>query len=1075
MSTARPPVPRSPLSRTLILAAACALALGAVGCTADDASDPAAARDGGGAGGQGGAGGGQDPGGWGADSSPWGGAADAGAWGGGAGGGGGGWAGEPGGAGGAGGQGGGGGDPGAGAQPWQTDQDGQRFAQVDVGDGETLELRRLRITVRIEGLRARTLIDHVYYNPYDRALEGTFRYTLPSEAAVSWYGLFLGHGGDVVPDFFGPADGLAEVPPAQLVQLTPETIAESADPDVWGELRVGRVVPAEAGRAAYEDITRRPVDPALVEAVAPNTFQARVFPIQARGHNRVLLAYEQTLPRVGDALRYALALPEGPIEQFELIVDGERLTDLSEDDAVEPIGPAEAPTGFAVQHLAFMPGGRYAFSQAAEADSDLDVLTGRDAERGDRYAVVRLTAPADDAPAAGGRRRGIVVLDTSWSATPGRFAVDVALMDAILANTAGLDEFAVLTFDAGARWLTDGWRPNTPEARATLRGVLDAVLLEGATDFGAALTALRKADFVGADPVDVFVLTDGAITWGDGDVERLVQTFEQQSGVDARFFAYRTGLGAENAALFAALTRRGATFNCLTADSVPACSTAHTATGLVLDEISLVGQGPGGAEVSDLIVAGGQATLFPGAQLTVAAKVATEGDAELVLQGRRGEAPVTLRWPVRLEGDGALAPRAWAEIAVARLLAANDPRLDALATTLSQHFRVVSRVTSLLVLEADADYATYDLDAAEAELPEGVGAAVDAALALIGAERDAFEAIEAALSLGGQAAALDGLVGGEVFARLADLAGSDAARHLPVVSLPVPLVLRDAVGDAYLAALAELQPDAQALITEATLRRDSGDPGAALRAISTVIEALPGDSEAIRLVAYRLVSWGLRAPAAHLLFEVLRRRPYEPQAYRDLADVLTETRPALAAALYEVVLAGDWDPRFLRVQTLVAEEYALFIAQQLQAHPGDPLSEWLLGRGAALDLPDITADLRVTITWNTDNTDIDLWVTDPSGDKCFYSNPNAANGGELLDDVTGGFGPERYRDTHAEPGRYRVEVHYYGNNGNRLSAQTQVRATVVRFGGTPLATVQRDDFVLTEPGEVRTVADVFFE
>ena len=29
-------------------------------------------------------------------------------------------------------------------------------------------------------------------------------------------------------------------------------------------------------------------------------------------------------------------------------------------------------------------------------------------------------------------------------------------------------------------------------------------------------------------------------------------------------------------------------------------------------------------------------------------------------------------------------------------------------------------------------------------------------------------------------------------------------------------------------------------------------------------------------------------------------------------------------------------------------------------------------------------DLRVTISWNTDGTDIDLWVIEPDGVKCYY-------------------------------------------------------------------------------------------
>ncbi|MCA9547309.1 MAG: VWA domain-containing protein, partial [Myxococcales bacterium] len=744
----------------------------------------------------------------------------------------------------------------------------------------------------------------------------------------------------------------------------------------------------------------------------------------------------------------------------------------ADDEAFAAVDDPQAPYGLRAAHLEAMPGGRYLVRRPLP-DSPVDVLAGTDPRRDEAYALLRLTAPALEGEAQAARRRGVFLLDTSWSGTPGRFGVDVALLEAILRNNPALEEFAVLTFDTGARWLTQGWRPNQGAERDGVLATLDRVLLEGATDVGAALQAVREAAFIGGEPIDLFVLTDGALTWGDADAERIAQRLKA-SGLDARVFAYRTGLGAENGALLAALTRRGAAFNCLTADSVAACSTAHTAPGLLIDTVEVVGVGEQAALMDDLVVAGGQATLFPGAQLTVAGRLLVPGDAELRITGTRAGEAVTLSHPVTLTPTGELAPRAWGELAVARLLAPRDGALDQAATAIAQHFRIISRVTSLLVLEADADYATYDLDAAQGELPEGVAPAVEAALALIGVERTDAEDLLWSLARGGQDAALEALEVSETLPRLQALAGPGGF-SLPDAPITVPLGLRDAVAEAYVDALAEVTPSSAAVDAEAERRHAAGDEGPALRALSTLVEVRPGDAELTRQVAYRLLSWGLEGPATRLLFEVIRRRPFEPQGYRDLATALAGSRPALAALLYEVVLAGSWDARFHRVQQVVAEEYSLFAAGYIEAHPGDPLSEWLVGRAAELRLPDVVADLRVTITWNTDNTDVDLWVTEPSGEKCYYANRTTAHGGELLDDVTQGFGPERYRDVDAEPGVYRVEAHYYGNNGNRLTEGTQVRATIARYVGTPLATVQHYDVALVNVGDVAHIADVVFE
>jgi uncharacterized protein YfaP (DUF2135 family) len=114
------------------------------------------------------------------------------------------------------------------------------------------------------------------------------------------------------------------------------------------------------------------------------------------------------------------------------------------------------------------------------------------------------------------------------------------------------------------------------------------------------------------------------------------------------------------------------------------------------------------------------------------------------------------------------------------------------------------------------------------------------------------------------------------------------------------------------------------------------------------------------------------------------------------------------------------------------------------------------------------------MSWNTDNTDIDLWVTDPAGEKCYYANQNNRAGGELLDDITRGFGPERFQDVEGNPGEYLVQAHYYGNNGNRLSAATHIRLSVIKHAGTDEETVEVHTAVLEQPGDVATLARIQF-
>src|SRR4029077_1307324 len=68
-------------------------------------------------------------------------------------------------------------------------------------------------------------------------------------------------------------------------------------------------------------------------------------------------------------------------------------------------------------------------------------------------------------------------------------------------------------------------------------------------------------------------------------------------------------------------------------------------------------------------------------------------------------------YPIEVKETGELAARGWGEIAVASLLALNDPKLDGLVTAYCQQFGIGSRVASFLVLENDSDYKRFNLEA----------------------------------------------------------------------------------------------------------------------------------------------------------------------------------------------------------------------------------------------------------------------------------------------------------------------------------------------------------------------------
>lgn len=110
-------------------------------------------------------------------------------------------------------------------------------------------------------------------------------------------------------------------------------------------------------------------------------------------------------------------------------------------------------------------------------------------------------------------------------------------------------------------------------------------------------------------------------------------------------------------------------------------------------------------------------------------------------------------------------------------------------------------------------------------------------------------------------------------------------------------------------------------------------------------------------------------------------------------------------------------------------------------------------------------DLRITLTWDTQATDLDLWVTGPDGEKVFYKHKQGKAGGVLDTDVTDGHSPETYTLARSRPGTYKVEVHFYG--GAEASRAT---VNVIEGEGTPSERRRTFQGALLVKGEVLPIA-----
>ena len=112
------------------------------------------------------------------------------------------------------------------------------------------------------------------------------------------------------------------------------------------------------------------------------------------------------------------------------------------------------------------------------------------------------------------------------------------------------------------------------------------------------------------------------------------------------------------------------------------------------------------------------------------------------------------------------------------------------------------------------------------------------------------------------------------------------------------------------------------------------------------------------------------------------------------------------------------------------------------------------------------------VLWNTDGTDVDLHVTEPGGEDCYYAHQRTASGGQLSQDVTTGYGPEIYILPQAPLGTYHVRAYYFATDANRASTRTKVLAFIYQGWGTQSEKLTRKALTLTGSSESQDLAKI---
>lgn len=906
------------------------------------------------------------------------------------------------------------------------------------GAEKPIELRTLGIETEIIGPLAWTTVEMSFHNPNNRVLEGELQFPLQDGQTVTGFALSMEN-----------RDG--------------KEVMRDAVP-------VNKV----KGRQVFENVIRQKIDPALLEVTQGNNFKLRVYPLNPGKTRRVKVTYSEHLSPGGNGIAlYRLPLSYADrVQQFSFRFEAQGLTGapgLAGENLGNP--PAGLAPDFRQKDGAYI-----ALAEARNLRLQGNTLTltlpvGNDGiyvgdHDGKRYFYTEIAAPPGSTERVPPKKLDIL-WDASLSGQKRNHAREFEFLDAFFTQVRDVSVRLQEVRDVAAAPREFAIRGGDWNA---LRKALETVVYDGATNLGA---------FDVGTPSDLFLLfSDGLDNYSSSPL----------APPASPLFALISAPGAETSRLRGLAAKGGGLIDLTATD-------AKTATARVMQIRPHIAAVEGG--ISDAVW-----TQSPRNGTFLVAGVFRDASRPLrvVFAGEGGQG-IERRFPAGQKDFDGIA-HLWAAVKIERLEEEYELNRGEIRR-LGQAFAIATRETSLIVLDRVEDYVTHDIEppaelTAEyeqlrARMRTNRGETNKVARVLREWEqRDAWwqkdfpkdrpsaekEKAQYDSRRAGSAGAGDWSARESVslaparVARAPSLQVAASAPAAPAIA-PAPNADRSlqftAIPDtgnrnespAATIALRPWSPDAPYIRRMKDARAEDlyriylderpdfensvafyldvsyelghrGQKDLSLRVLSNLAEMNLENRQILRVLGYRLLEADRPKQAVLIFRRVLALADDEPQSFRDLGlahEAAGEYQLAVER-LYDVV-EKSFARRFPGIEVIALTEMNAAIAAAPAALDTRRIdSRFLLNR---------PLDLRVVLTWDSDNTDIDLHVIDPNNEEAFYSHPLSYQGGRVSPDNTEGYGPEEFTLKNAKPGKYRIEVNFYGHQQQMISEATTIQ------------------------------------
>lgn len=885
------------------------------------------------------------------------------------------------------------------------------FSQIPTLDVENQKknsviLQEVKIETKILGNLASTTATYIFYNPGDRILEGKFTLPLPEGVTISGYAL-----------------------------------------DINGSLREAVPVPKERAKEVFESVEKRNIDPGIIEKVAGNNFRTRIYPITARGTRFIRITYNQELKNSATDYQYFLSFANAvniPKFNLKVLVDESLTTpNITENPDGSFTFQKKGNQWIAeINKTNFTPNESLKITIPKVNESSSVLLQKASDNKSYFAASVSMNFPVKEKAKS---QKIAIIWDNSFSGSKRdhqkeldflnayflenkNIGVSFVLLNNILEKT---EDFTV----SGGNW-------------SALKNRILTLKYDGGTDFGA-LKEIPQID-------EYLLFSDGISNFGD-----LTLKFKKPVNSLAS-----TPTSDFNLLKLLALQSGGNFINLNELDTQSALKTFNRLPIIFLGFKE-------NNTIQELFPNVGTAINEPVNIFGIASPNLGKLTALFSVGNKKFEVPVDFnnavqadKWPIA---------QFWAQRKINDLELNSTQNSDEIRN-LSEQFGVVSKNTSLIVLEDVNDYVRFGITPPQELLPEYnkivsqnkkqilekrkslLSKAFDKTRELTTWWNSEFKPSEKkqyptiskqSQKTSGQESVVSDNAGYSAESNsVADKTKStgkitlvDVESNQEYMKDFQTLQSPELIYQKYLENRPKYEKQVTYYFDVSKLLFKKGDKALSLKVLSTLAELDLENEELYKTISYLLKQRGNYEKELWITQKILEWRPFDPQSHRDYALALVDNKkPQEALDVYKAMLYQEYTDEISVRDTGIEEILIMEINNILIQNKNVDASK--VDDRLKANLP---VDIRIVINWNKDNTDIDLWVTDPRGEDCSYSHRSTEIGGRLSNDFTQGFGPEQFLLKKAIKGKYKIKTNFFGERQNILSGPTTVMAEVYLY------------------------------